>query len=115
MIFVLKVRPFNAPKSVAPKMSAAQKPSSTEISRMGSLGSVIFGRDMNGNFICPSPGCSKVFGVYASAQKHFKTNHSGIEYRCKMCEQTYNRKENLKRHAVQVHKLNDEMATAMLK
>ena len=81
----------------------------------GSMGSVTFGRDLNGDLICPFPGCMKVFGKYLSAQAHFKANHSGIEFDCKMCIRKFNRKESLKRHAINVHNLNDEMASAMLR
>ena len=98
-----------------PKMAAASSLTAPRTTQVGSLGTVTFGRDMDGNFICPLPGCSKLFGKYNSAQKHFTSNHSGIEFNCKMCEQKFNRRESLKRHAVNVHKLNGEMAAAMLK
>ena len=96
------------------KVNPATMQQSPALTQAGSMGSAVFGRDTNGNFKCPFPGCAKAFSNQTAGKRHFESNHSGIEFTCKMCVKSFKRKDVLKRHAVQVHNLNEAMATAML-
>ena len=79
------------------------------------MGAATFGRDLSGNYICPFPACGKWFPNPRNAQRHFDSTHSGIEYKCQICSASFGRKDSLKRHAMNTHKLNEKMAQAMLK
>ncbi|XP_075242622.1 uncharacterized protein LOC142337310 [Convolutriloba macropyga] len=45
---------------------------STPMVSSGSMGAAIFGRDLDGNYICPFPACGKWFPSQSTAQRHFK-------------------------------------------
>ncbi|XP_075242625.1 uncharacterized protein LOC142337311 isoform X2 [Convolutriloba macropyga] len=90
------------------------KPQNQPIVSTGSMGAATFGRDLSGNYICPFPACGKWFPNPRNAQRHFDSTHSGIEYNCQVCSASFGRKDSLKRHAMNTHKLNEKMAQAML-
>ena len=69
---------------------------------------------MNGNVLCPFPNCGKSFGQVKNAKRHFEGAHGGAEFKCQLCENSFNRKDALKLHAMKKHGLNEAMAKAML-
>ena len=112
-IFFLKFKMFSQPKSV-PLNGSPSKTSASKAVTPGFIGSITFGRDMNGNFLCPFPSCGKSFANNTNARRHFDSAHGGAEFKCQICQSSFNRKDVLKSHAMKKHGLNEAMAKAML-
>ena len=93
------------PVSKISKASAAPRGT---IGAKGSVGSVTFGTDHDGNFVCPL--CRNLFRSKVAADRHFKTIHSGISFACEMCIYTTKRKDELKKHLTKKHNLNSDIA-----
>ena len=80
-------------------------------SNVQTQGSVIFGRDMDNNFICPV--CKKSFSLQTNANRHFANVHNKISYKCEMCDYAC-RKDYLKVHAMKNHNLSENLAKMMV-
>ena len=76
-----------------------------------SQGSVIFGKDMDNNLVCPM--CQKTFTAQHTANRHFMNVHNKISYKCEMCDYSC-RKDYLKQHAMKNHGINEAMAKLMV-
>lgn len=57
-------------------------------------------------FDCPEPGCDKQFG-YAKDLRRHELTHSPMKINCLICEKTYTRLDNLRRHQRQEHPFKD--------
>ena len=75
-----------------------------------SQGSVVFGKDLDGNFICPI--CKNSFSRQSHANRHFISVHNKVSYKCELCVYS-SRKDHLKIHIMKAHGLSESMAKMM--
>ena len=109
---VLSRQPSASVESKSPKKSKSSVPVHSNLSPViKTQGAVIFGKDANGNLICPI--CNKSFTAQASADRHFTNVHNKISFKCEMCDYAC-RKDYLKVHAMKHHGVNENMAKLMV-
>ncbi|KAI9105314.1 hypothetical protein DFS34DRAFT_574096 [Phlyctochytrium arcticum] len=56
-----------------------------------------------GLLTCPHPGCGKVFTKPFAIRAHVKSHGAERTYRCELCESSFRRSHDLKRHFRSIH------------
>ena len=106
---------FRTTFNIAPKKTRVEQVSvSYDGNRQPVLktqGSVTFGKDEQGNLICPI--CKKSFTLQLNANRHFTSVHNKISYKCELCDYAC-RKDYLKVHAMKSHGMNENMVKFMM-